>query len=133
MAIRHAISKYPNCGYIWFLDQNALILNPKMSLEQQILDRSKLAEVMIPETPVVPGSIIRTFGHLQADDAALLISQDKSGLVTDSMIIKNGEWAKFFLEQWLDPLYRSFNFEKAERHALVSSWFFTDRNLGGGC
>jgi mannan polymerase II complex MNN11 subunit len=121
MAVRHAITKYPNCGHIWFLDQNALILNPKQSLEEQILDRSKSAEIMTPETPVVPDSIIKTFGHLQVDDAALLISQDKTGLVTDSMIIKNGEWAKFLLEQWLDPLYRSYNFEKAERHALVSS------------
>lgn len=120
MAIRHAIAKYPDCGHIWFLDQNALILDAKTSLEEHILSKTRLEEAMMPDTPVVPESIIRTFGHLQVEDAALLISQDKSGLVTDSMIIKNGEWAKFFLEQWLDPLYRSYNFEKAERHVLVS-------------
>lgn len=120
MAIRHAISKYPTCGHIWFLDQNALILNPKTSLESLVLEESRLSEIMMTETPVVPESIIETFGHLQAGDAALIISQDKTGLVTDSMVIKNGEWAKFFLEQWLNPLYRSYNFEKAERHALVS-------------
>ncbi|KAL2210730.1 hypothetical protein CC79DRAFT_1331099 [Sarocladium strictum] len=120
MAIRHAITKYPTCGHIWFLDQNALILNPKTSLEALLLDESRLSEIMLPETPVVPDSIIETFGHLPAEDTALLISQDRTGLVTDSMIIKNGEWAKFFLEQWLNPFYRSYNFEKAERHALVS-------------
>ncbi len=28
--------------------------------------------------------------------------------------------AKFFLDTWFDPLYRSYNFQKAEGHALVS-------------
>ena len=119
MAMRHALSKYPDCGHMWFLDEKALILDPKPSLEDHVLGKNKLAELMLPPKPIVPESIIETFEHLQTEDAALLISQDESGLATDSMIIKNGEWTKFFLEQWLDPLYRSYNFEKAERHALV--------------
>ncbi|KAH8174880.1 galactosyl transferase GMA12/MNN10 family protein [Sarocladium implicatum] len=118
MAIRHVISKHPDCGYVWFLDEKALILNPKTSLEEHLLEMPKLAETILPPRPIVPESIIETFGHLQPKDAALLISQDKSGLAVDSMIVKNSEWAKFLLEQWLEPLYRSYNFEKAERHAL---------------
>ncbi|KMU88884.1 alpha-1,2-galactosyltransferase [Coccidioides immitis H538.4] len=30
----------------------------------------------------------------------------------------SGEWAKFFLDAWFDPLYRRYNFAKAETHAL---------------
>lgn len=74
---------------------------------------------MQPDVPVVPESIIKTFGHLSPDDVALVMSQDKAGMVVESMLVKNGQWAKFFLETWLDPLYRSNNFAKAEKHALV--------------
>ncbi|EMT62506.1 Putative alpha-1,2-galactosyltransferase C8D2.17 [Fusarium odoratissimum] len=67
---------------------------------------------------VPPDSIIKTFSHLKGEDAGLVISQDEAGLVTNSYILKNGEWAKFFIETWMDPLYQSYNFQKAERHAL---------------
>jgi hypothetical protein len=36
------------------------------------------------------------------------------------MVIRNTEWAEFYLDTWYDPLYRSYNFQKAEIHALVS-------------
>lgn len=94
-------------------------MKPKIALDQLVLDQRRLAELMQPDVPVVPESIIKTFGHLSPDDVALVMSQDGAGIVIDSMLVKNGQWAKFFLETWLDPLYRSYNFEKAERHALV--------------
>lgn len=121
MAVRHAITKYPDASYIWFLDQNALIMNPKRSVEEQLLYPRVLESLMIRDYPIVPpDSIIKTFAHLRGEDADLIISQDNDGLISDSMILKNGDWAKFLTETWLDPLYRSYNFQKAQRHALVS-------------
>jgi mannan polymerase II complex MNN11 subunit len=127
MAMRHALTKFPDCGHIWHLDQNALIMEPKATLKDVMLDKKKLRELMQQDVPVVSGSIIKTSAHLQPEDVGLIISQDKHGLVTDSMVIKNGEWAKFLLEKWLDPLYQSYNFEKAERHALVSFVFLVKK------
>jgi mannan polymerase II complex MNN11 subunit len=121
MATRHALSKYPDCGYVWMLDQNALIVDPKKSLEELVLDGKTLGDMLLRGVAVVPKSIIKTFSHVRGEDMGFIISQDREGLVTDSMIIKNGDWAKFFLEKWLNPLYRTYNFEKAERHALVST------------
>ena len=42
-------------------------------------------------------------------------------------MIRTGEWAKFFLDAWFDPLYRSYNFQKAEEHALehIVQWHGT--------
>lgn len=95
-------------------------MDPKKSLDDIVLQAGKLESVMIRGKPVVPpDSIIKTFDHLRADDIDLVLSQDKSGLVHNNIILRNGEWAKFLLETWLDPLYRSYNFQKAERHALV--------------
>lgn len=91
------------------------------SLEEQILNQRRLESLMIKNYPVVPpDSIIRTFSHLRADNIDFIVSQDTSGLVAGSVILRNSEWSKFFIETWMDPLYRSYNFQKAERHALVS-------------
>lgn len=120
MATRHALTKFPDCKFVWYLDQDAYIMNPTLSLEDLVLQPKPLEALMIRGHPVVPpDSIIKTFGHLRGEHIDVILSQDKSGLVHNNMIIRNGEWAKFFLETWLDPLYRSYNFQKAERHALV--------------
>ncbi|PHH90279.1 hypothetical protein CDD83_4080 [Cordyceps sp. RAO-2017] len=119
MALRHALSKYPDCKFIWYLDQNAYIMDPTKSLEELVLEPKTLESLMIKDYPVVPpDSIIKTFSHLRGQDVDFIVSQDKESLVHTSVIVRNGEWAKFFVETWFDPLYRSYNFQKAERHAL---------------
>ncbi|KAF7563096.1 hypothetical protein G7046_g1035 [Stylonectria norvegica] len=119
IALRHALSTYPDCKYFWYLDQDAYIMDFTKSLEDQVLNTKKLETLMVKDFPVVPpDSIIKTFAHLKGEDADLIISQDSSGLVSNSVIIRNGDWARYFIETWMDPLYRSYNFQKAERHAL---------------
>lgn len=121
MALRHALTKYPDCKFVWYLDQDSYIMDPKKSLEEVVLQPKKMESLMIRGQPIVPpDSIIKTYGHLKGDNTDLILSQDKAGLVHNNIIIRNGEWAKFLLETWLDPLYRAYNFQKAERHALVS-------------
>lgn len=120
-AMRHALSKYPDCQFIWYLDQDAYIMDPSKSLDDQVTNARKLESLMIKDYPVVPpDSIIKTFSHLRGDNIDLIVCQDKEGLVHQSVVIRNGEWAKFFVETWFDPMYRNYNFQKAERHALVS-------------
>lgn len=118
--MRHALTKYPDCKYIWYLDQNALIMNPHLKVEDYVMSGSKLESSMFKDLPVVPpDSIIKTFSHLKGNDVEFVLTQDKEGLASSSFVIKNGEWAIFFLDTWFDPLYRSYNFQKAETHALV--------------
>ncbi|KAI0472387.1 galactosyl transferase GMA12/MNN10 family-domain-containing protein [Xylaria cf. heliscus] len=119
VAMRHAIAKYPNCKYIWYLDQHALIMNPNSRVEEHVMGSQKLEDMMLKDHPVVPPeSIIKTFSHLKARDIDFVITQDNGGLATSSFVIRNGEWAKFFLDTWFDPMYRTYNFQKAETHAL---------------
>lgn len=115
------MAKYPNAKYFWYLDQNSLIMNPSLKIEDYIMSARKLESNMIKDLPVVPpDSIIKTFSHLKGDDVSFVLTQDKEGLSSGSFIIRNGDWAEFFLDTWFDPLYRSYNFQKAETHALVS-------------
>ena len=41
-------------------------------------------------------------------------------MAVGSFVLRNGDWARFLLDTWFDPLYRSYNFQKAELHTLVS-------------
>ncbi|KAI0147755.1 galactosyl transferase GMA12/MNN10 family-domain-containing protein [Xylariaceae sp. FL1272] len=119
VAMRHAITKFPDCKYIWYLDQHALIMNPNLRIEEYVMSTSRLEEMVMKDHPVVPPmSIIKTFDHQRPSDVDAVVTQDKEGIATSSLIVRNGEWAKFFLDTWFDPMYRSYNFAKAERHAL---------------
>ncbi|KAH7367230.1 mannosyltransferase complex component [Plectosphaerella cucumerina] len=119
LALRHAMSKFPECRYMWYLDQDAYIMEPSISLEEHLMNAARLEELMLRDQSVVPpDSIIKTFTHLKGRDVDLVLTQDREGLSVGSFVVRNGEWAQYLLESWFDPLYRSYNFQKAENHAL---------------
>ncbi|KAH7090782.1 alpha-1,6-mannosyltransferas-like protein subunit [Paraphoma chrysanthemicola] len=127
-AMRHAITLYPGSTWFWYLDHNALITNHAIAIHSTLLAPSKLEQHMISNAPVVPpDSVIKTFSNLKGDRIDLVIAQDKDGLAPSSFLVKNGEWAKYFLDVWFDPIYRSYNFQKAEFHALehIVQWHGT--------
>ncbi|KAF2803514.1 alpha-1,6-mannosyltransferase [Mytilinidion resinicola] len=127
-AVRHAMTKYPGASFAWYLEPTALIMNQELSLIDHIMNKERLESLMITNEPVVPpDSVIRTFDHLKGDRIDFVISQDHDGLSQSSFIVRRGEWAKYFLDAWFDPLYRSYNFQKAEGHALehIVQWHGT--------
>ncbi|KAF2090269.1 glycosyltransferase family 34 protein [Saccharata proteae CBS 121410] len=127
-SMRHAMTAFPHSTYFFYLHPTTLIANPSLSVESHIMEKSRLEELMIVGLPVVPpDSVIKTFAHLKGDDIDLVLTQDKEGLCEQSFIVRRGEWAKYFLDAWFDPLYRSYNFQKAEAHALehIVQWHGT--------
>ncbi|KAH8687860.1 galactosyl transferase GMA12/MNN10 family-domain-containing protein [Tricladium varicosporioides] len=118
-AMRHALTKFYYSEYIWYLDQNSLIMNPDLTIENHIMDPKRVESLMIKDQPIVPpDSVIKTWGGLKGNQVQLVLSQDKEGLSQGSFIVRRGDWSKFFLDTWFDPLYRSYNFQKADTHAL---------------
>jgi mannan polymerase II complex MNN11 subunit len=118
-AVRHAMAKHPKSKYFFHLSPHALIMNPTISLKSHLLDRSRLESLMLKDYPVVPpDSIIKTF-PLKEKNVDLIITQDSEDLNPSSFVLKNGDFARFFLDLWFDPLYRSYSFAKAETHGLV--------------
>lgn len=118
--LRHAMTAFPKSTYFYFLSPHSLIMNPSLSIKSHVMEPKRLESLMLRDKPVVPpDSVIRTFSHLRGDKIDLVLTQDGEGLCQGSFIMRRGEWAKFFLDTWFDPLYRSYNFQKAEGHALV--------------
>jgi mannan polymerase II complex MNN11 subunit len=127
-AMRHAMTLHPGSTWFWYLDHTAIITNPAIAIHSSLLTPTKLEQHMISNAPVVPpDSVIKTFGNLKGDRIDLVITQDKDGLAPSSFLVRNGEWAKYFLDVWFDPIYRSYNFQKAEFHALehIVQWHGT--------
>jgi len=119
--MRHALTKFSHSTYIWFLDQDSLIMNPDLDVETYIMNPKRLEGLMIRDHPVVPpDSVIKTFAHLKGSHVDFVLTQDRDGLSQSSFILRKGDWSRFFLDTWFDPLYRSYNFQKADSHALVS-------------
>ena len=115
------MTKYPYTTYFFALSAHALIMNPSLNLESHIMEKKRLESLMLKDKPVVPpDSVIKTFSFLKGDKIDLVLTQDGEGLCQGSFILRRGTWSRFFLDTWLDPLYRSYNFQKAEGHALVS-------------
>ncbi|RKF54798.1 putative alpha-1,2-galactosyltransferase C8D2.17 [Erysiphe neolycopersici] len=118
-AIRHAISKYDQCKYAWYLSHNSVIMNPAISVDGDIMSPAVLERKMLVNQPLVPpSSVIKTFQNLKGENIEFVLTQDQTGLVLGSYIFRRGSWSKFFLDVWFDPLYRSYNFQKAHIHAL---------------
>ncbi|KAB8239392.1 putative alpha-1,6-mannosyltransferase subunit [Aspergillus alliaceus] len=118
-AVRHAMAAHPHSKQFFYLDAHALIMNPSKSLESHLLEKDRLDSLMLKDVPVVPpDSIIKTFSHLRPKDVDLILTTDNEDLSSGSFIIRQGEFAHTFLDIWFDPLYRSYNFAKAEAHAL---------------
>jgi mannan polymerase II complex MNN11 subunit len=117
--MRHAMTLHPTVPFFFYLGPHTLITNPSFALHKHLLKSKTLEGVMLRNRAVVPpDSVIKTYAHINGEDINLVITQDNFGIVTDSFIIRRGDWAKYFLDTWFDPLYRSFNFQKAETHAL---------------
>ena len=124
------MTAFPHSTYFFSLSPHAVIMDTSIDLNDHVMGRKKLESLMLRDKPVVPpDSVIRTFAHLKGDKVDLVLTQDGEGLCQGSFIIRRGEWAKFFLDTWFDPLYRSYNFQKAEAHALVSLSGLTSRNV----
>jgi hypothetical protein len=127
-AMRHAMTKWPHTPWLWYLSSTALIMDTSESLRAKVLEPRKLESLMIVDKPVVPpDSVIKTFSHLRGERVDFILTQDKEGLAGGSFMVRTGEWAKYFLDAWFDPLYRSYNFQKAESHALehIVQWHGT--------
>lgn len=118
--LRAAMQDHPGAKFYWYLDQNAIIMNPNLNLEEHILEPKRLNSLVLRDIPIVPpDSTIRTYRHVPADRMKFIISQDHEGLQTSSFILKNEEYSKYVVDAWFDKLYQEYTFAKKDKGALV--------------
>lgn len=95
-------------------------MNPSISLATAVLAPKVLGPIIRRGVPIVPpDSIIKTYHSTLPEHIDFLLTQDHGGLNPGSFVIKQGDWARFFLDVWMDPLLKSYKFQRTEQTALV--------------
>lgn len=108
-AIREVQEEYPDSEWFWYLDQDAIIMDTQVSLTKHILSSDKLGGLVLRDVPIgAPGSLIRTLKAASVDSAQLILSHDHSGLNTKSFVLKNGDFMRYLLDAWTEPVSRIF-------------------------
>ncbi|CAA89961.1 alpha-1,2-galactosyltransferase Gmh1 [Schizosaccharomyces pombe] len=109
-AILQTMRKYPSAKWIWWLDQDALIMNKNLSLQELFLSPAMLQKSLLREQP-----IINSFGedNFRITPAAyskemieqiqFLISQDHNGLNAGSFLVRNSRSIALLMDLLTDP------------------------------
>lgn len=113
MAVRATMHAFPNSKYIFYLEQESLIMNMGLTIEKNIINEEVLDLAVQKRSPIQGGSNILTHSDMNIDDIHVFVtrSEDES-IDTDAMIIRNSLFGKSFTEYLSDPLYRDYNWDK---------------------
>ncbi|CCH60362.1 hypothetical protein TBLA_0C05640 [Henningerozyma blattae CBS 6284] len=113
MAIRATMHAFPNADYIFFMEQESLIMEMGFSLEKHIFDEKLLDVAIQKRLPITPGSHILTHSNTAPQAISLMFPRSQeSGVMTNCMLIRNDDFSKSFIEYLDDPLIRDYNWDK---------------------
>lgn len=128
-ALREALEEYRDkAEWIWLLEPEAVIMDHGVNLVDAMLKESRLESLMLRDASIVPPeSVIRTVRTATASDVSFVINHDGAGISTQSFVLRNDDYARYLLEYWNEPLYRSYNFDRQEQSALehIVQWHYT--------
>lgn len=127
-AVREAVVAFPHSEWFWILDQDAIIMNPVLSLSAHVTDPSRLSSLMLRDIPIVPpDSVIRTPKYVPATKIDVIVTQDHTGLHPGSMLIRRNDFSEYLLDAWYDPMFRDYGFPKGEQDTLehLAQWHTT--------
>ncbi|CAA93893.1 Alpha-1,2-galactosyltransferase gmh3 [Schizosaccharomyces pombe] len=112
-AIIQTMNKHPHAKWIWWLDQDALILNTELSIQEHILSPDVLVEKLMKNEPMISpfsADLERLTPSSYTVDSArslgLLISQDLNGLNAGSFFVRRSPMMALFLDLWGDKSFR---------------------------
>ena len=96
-------------------------MNPTIPLHSHFLSPASLLALPLRDVPVFPPeNTIRTSSlkNQPLSQIGLILTHGGGLLHTGSIIVRRGDYAKFLLDSWNDPLVRSYGFPGHENQAL---------------
>ena len=96
-------------------------MNPSVEIKSTITMPKVLGPMMRRDVPIVPpDSVIKTYRHTPPEKINFMLTQDHDGLNPGSFLLRQNPWSRYFLDVWMDPIFKTYNFQRAEQMALVS-------------
>ncbi|KAA8911942.1 hypothetical protein TRICI_003628 [Trichomonascus ciferrii] len=110
MLLREAAFAFKHAKWLWWLDQDAIIMNHAYSVARELLDPAQLNDKMLRDAPVIPPeSIIHTYKRVPAGQIKFVLTQNDRGVSAASFLLRNDQmYGNVFLNYWCDPLHRSY-------------------------
>lgn len=124
--IADAFKKYPEAKWAWWLDVDALIMNPEIDLASHLLapnamfSRLKKGEdFFLRGNPQDTSAIFKTPRTPDTSKINLIITGDANGINAGSIFFRRCEWTDMFLDLWLDPVYIEYDFPSREQDTII--------------
>lgn len=122
-AVAEAFANHPKAKWVWWLDLDAIIMTPKVDLNEHLLSHKALLS-RIDRNADIKGSGGRITGHKQKSEVDpanidLIVSQDHNGLNAGSFFMRRSPFIKLLLDLWADPQFRDVQWTGQEQTALI--------------
>ncbi|ANB14090.1 Mnn10p [Sugiyamaella lignohabitans] len=120
-AIREAFEMNPAAQWVWWLDMDGLIMNPKIDLAQHLLHPHVLEQRLTYDRPIndvggmFTGLVYKSRGQVRAADIDFVFSQDSLGVNAGSFFIRRSKFSSFVLDIWDSPQMIDLNFSQREQ------------------
>lgn len=139
-AITDAMIAHPDADWIWWLDQDCIIMNESIDLHDHLLSPSAITQ----RQREVEGTRLRgldKFTHPLAnvtitpvpyDQLETIVSQNHEGVNAGSLFIRNSPWSRQFIDLWGDwyfqhPIAPVFEEQGILTHLIASHDWIRDR------
>lgn len=120
--MRDAMAAFPTAEWMWYLEQDAAIMNMDHDIYSQLLTPEALNPQMIRGAPVVPPqSEVHTYKRVPASNIEFVCAQNDRGLSSTSFFVKNTRlYGQILMEFWSDPLQRQYVGFKTRNEGVIS-------------
>ncbi|EPX73371.1 alpha-1,2-galactosyltransferase Gmh1 [Schizosaccharomyces octosporus yFS286] len=119
------MEKYPTAKWIWWLDQDALIMNNSQSLQDLFLSPEKLKSSLLTDQPlwsqIITEEKRRTpsaYDNEMIENVEFLISEDHNGVNAGSFLVKNTETMALFMDLLTEPLLVDYKVVRHEQDLI---------------
>jgi hypothetical protein len=119
-----AFEKHPEAKWLWWLDVDAIIMNPTIDLASHVLSTHALGQKLRKgEAYHLRGEgrdgIFHTPENPDPNQVNLVITGDHNGINAGSFFLRRSDWTNTFLDFWLDPYYVGSDWPGKEQDAII--------------
>ncbi|KAF1991743.1 glycosyltransferase family 34 protein [Aulographum hederae CBS 113979] len=123
-AIIEAFQTHPQAQWVWWLDLDAIIMTPSVSLNSLLLSHASMRKAITFGKDYVHGGNKKTGSRMgEKDDVDLadidlLVAQDHNGVNAGSFLLRRSVFTQMLMDLWRDPLFVQQPWEGREQEVL---------------
>ncbi|KAK6543919.1 hypothetical protein TWF694_000637 [Orbilia ellipsospora] len=122
-ALLDTFIQFPDAHWVWWLDTDAMIMNPEIDLNTHLLSHTAMRSKLLAGEEFLKGGTKHT-GHYMSKNADpknidILISQDHNGLNAGSFFLRRSKFTQMLMDFWEEPFYVYNGWPGKEQDALL--------------